>query len=73
MVSSLIQAQSSQIAMLTAAHRFLETGNTDDLTGPAGFLAEKAATDRSVRAFHEQQLHYLTEHGLISQSATTER
>lgn len=73
MVSSLIQAQSSQIAMLAAARRFLETGNTDELTGEAGFLAEKAATYRSARAFQEQQLHFLTENGLITQSAPTER
>jgi hypothetical protein len=73
MVSSLIQAQSGQIALLTAARRFLDSGDTDELTGPAGLLAEKGATDRSVRTFHEQQLHYLTEHGMISQSAPAER
>ena len=73
MVSSLIQAQTSQIALLTAARRFLDSGNTDELTGPAGLLALKAATDGSVRTFHEQQFHYLTDHGMISQSAPTER
>jgi rhomboid protease GluP len=73
MVSSLIQAQTGQIALLTAARRFLDSGNTDELTGPAGLLAEKAATDRSVRTFHEQQFHYLTEHGMISQPAPAER
>ena len=73
MLSSLIQAQTSQIAMLSAAHRFLETGNTGHITGQSGFLALKAETDRIVRGFQELQLQYLTDNGLITRSATKER
>jgi rhomboid protease GluP len=72
MVSSLIQAQSSQIAMLAAAHRFLESGNTVDIDGEYGFLALRAATDLSVRTLQKQLLQYRTDNGLISRSATNE-
>ena len=40
MVDALIQAQASQLAELRATRRYLETGKTDDLTGPEGSLAE---------------------------------
>ncbi|MFI5457269.1 MAG: rhomboid family intramembrane serine protease [Isosphaerales bacterium] len=67
MVDELIQAQNSQLGGLRASRRFLETGNTDDLTGPDGVLALRAATTQSKRAFQKQQYKYLSEHGLVAQ------
>jgi len=66
MVDSLIQAQTSQLARLEAARRYLETGNALDLTGPKGFLAGKAATDHAVRGFQQQQFRYLLDQRLIA-------
>jgi rhomboid protease GluP len=68
MLKSLAEAQSSQLVQLQAARRYVETGHSEDLTGPEGFLAQKAATDQAVRAFHEQNYRYLSDHGLIARS-----
>jgi len=66
MIDGLIQAQVSQLAGLRATRRYLETGNTDDLSGPDGVLAAKAATSQGERSFQQQQYNYLSEHGLIA-------
>jgi len=65
MVDALIQAQVSQLGGLRASQRYLETGDTNLLSGPEGVLARKAATNQSKRSFQQQQYNYLSEHGLI--------
>ena len=72
MLSSLIQAQTNQIAMLQP-HTASGTGNTGNITGQSGFLALKPDRNRIVRGFQELQLQYLTDNGLITRSATKER
>ena len=65
MVNALIAAQSSQIAGLRAAERFLETGDPEHLTGPSGLLAEKNTAKKSIRSFEDQQYKYKVDNNMI--------
>jgi rhomboid protease GluP len=73
MLGALIEAQADQLEELSASRRFLETGNCDDLTGPAGVLAKKAATSGAVRSFQKRQVDYLTKHRMLANQAAIER
>jgi hypothetical protein len=66
MVDSLVEAQTGQLARLQAARRYLETGDSLELTGPDGFLAAKAVADQAVRRFQQQQLRFLSDQRLIT-------
>ncbi len=65
MVRAVIQAQTSQIAALDAARRYLDTGDLSDLTGPAGLLKMKTATRRALQSFQQQEIEYLRLSNLI--------
>jgi rhomboid protease GluP len=69
MVDSLIQAQTSQLALLEAGRRYLATGDALDLTGPDGFLARKAESHQGVRRFQQQQIRYLSDQRLLIKTA----
>jgi hypothetical protein len=73
MLGALIRAQAGQLAELNAAHRYLETGNRDDLTGPEGVLAKKAATGEAIRSFQKDQVEYLSNHGIAAEQPLFER
>jgi len=64
MVDAIIHAQAGQLAGLRAMRRYLETGNTDDLTGPDVVLAGMQEKRQAERSFQELQSKYLSEHGM---------
>ena len=56
MVKALVEAQSSQLAGLRAAERFLETGDPENLNGPGGVLEAKTAAKKAIRSFQDEQI-----------------
>jgi hypothetical protein len=61
MCNALIRAQTSQIDGLDALRRYLETGESSDLTAAAG---ARAATSRALRELERDQYEYLSKHHL---------
>ena len=69
MMNALVEAQSSQLAGLRAAERFLETGDPGYLNGPGGVLEAKTATVKAIRSYREQRMRFLQEKNLTRAGA----
>src|SRR5262249_7014268 len=65
MLKSFIEAQSSQLAGLRAAERFLETGDQENLNGEGGVLEAIKTAKTAVQAFREHQTRFLRDNNMI--------
>jgi rhomboid protease GluP len=71
MAGALVQAQTSQIAALDAARRYLDSGDPGDLSGPSGLLKMKTACNRALQSFQQQQIQYLRANNLLREPEDT--
>jgi rhomboid protease GluP len=65
MVLAMVTAQSSQLASLQAAKRYLESGDLEQLRGKGGVVDELIRAESSWKSFQEQQLKFLTDNKSI--------
>jgi hypothetical protein len=63
---ALIDAQTAQLAALTAGLAYLETPTPEGLTGPSGVRAGQTAMIRDFIDFQNRHRAYLETHGLIA-------
>jgi rhomboid protease GluP len=66
---ALVDAQSSQLAGLRGAERFLQTGDTESLNGSGGTLESMKHSKEAIHAFQEAQTRFFLEHKLIRDAA----
>ncbi len=59
MINTMVEAQSSQLAGIRAAERFLETGDPKKLNGAGGMLDAAIAARKAESSFLEQKSRYL--------------
>ncbi len=69
MLSAFGEAQAGQLGMLRAAERFLETGDTEQVSGAGGMLELMTATGKAIRSFQEEQLTFQRANKLIRDDA----
>ena len=68
MLKFVIEAQSSQLAGLRAAERFLETGDAENLTGSGGMLDAIATAKKAIQSFQDEEIRFLRENKLIREN-----
>jgi rhomboid protease GluP len=65
MLIALVEAQSSQLAGLRAAERFLGTGDAENLKGSGGMIESMTNARKAVQSFQEQQTRFLRANQLL--------
>jgi hypothetical protein len=68
MVLAMVTAQSSQLASLRAAKRYLETGDLKHLRGKSGVLDELITALNASKSFQELHLNFVTDNNKSTRS-----
>ncbi len=65
MLSTFGEAQAGQLGGLRAALRFLQTGDSDHVSGAGGVLESMTATRKAIRSFRQEELTFQRANKLI--------